>query len=48
MFVYGDSKWFEDNNYEEVCTFLIKPMPDNSHTASFILCFFNMSALFLA
>ena len=22
MFVYGDSKWFEDNNYEEVCTFL--------------------------
>lgn len=22
MLVYGDSKWFENNNYEEVCTFL--------------------------
>lgn len=22
MFVYGDSKWFENNNYEEICTFL--------------------------
>lgn len=22
MLVYGDSKWFEDNNYEEVCTFI--------------------------
>lgn len=22
MLVYGDSKWFESNNYEEVCTFL--------------------------
>lgn len=22
MLVYGDSKWFEKNNYEEVCTFL--------------------------
>ena len=22
MLVYGDSKWFEENNYEEVCTFL--------------------------
>lgn len=22
MLVYGDSKWFENNNYEEICTFL--------------------------
>ncbi|MCI8527959.1 MAG: DUF2399 domain-containing protein [Lachnospiraceae bacterium] len=22
MLVYGDSKWFENNNYEEVCTFI--------------------------
>lgn len=22
MLVYGDSKWFEDNNYDEICTFL--------------------------
>lgn len=22
MLVYGDSKWFENNNYEEVCTFM--------------------------
>lgn len=22
MLVYGDSKWFEKNNYEEICTFL--------------------------
>lgn len=22
MLVYGDSKWFENNNYEEVCAFL--------------------------
>lgn len=22
MLVYGDSKWFENNNYEEVCTFV--------------------------
>lgn len=22
MLVYGDSKWFEDNNYEEICTFI--------------------------
>lgn len=22
MLVYGDSKWFENNNYDEVCTFL--------------------------
>ena len=22
MLVYGDSKWFESNNYEEICTFL--------------------------
>lgn len=22
VLVYGDSKWFEENNYEEVCTFL--------------------------
>ena len=24
VLVYGDSKWFENNNYEEVCTFLRK------------------------
>lgn len=22
VFLYGDSKWFESNNYEEICTFL--------------------------
>lgn len=22
MLVYGDSKWFENNNYEEICTFM--------------------------
>ena len=22
MLVYGDSKWFENNNYEEICTFV--------------------------
>lgn len=22
MLIYGDSKWFENNNYEEVCSFL--------------------------
>ena len=22
MLVYGDSKWFENNNYEEICTFI--------------------------
>ncbi len=27
MFLYGDSKWFEQNNYEEICTLIREAFP---------------------
>lgn len=45
MFVYGDSKWFEDNNYEEVCTFLRAATGmarEESEKNDAILSFFNV------
>lgn len=45
MLVYGDSKWFESNNYEEVCTFLriaVEMVREESERNDAILSFFHV------
>lgn len=46
MLVYGDSKWFENNNYEEVCTFLrtaAGKIREESERNDAILSFFHVT-----
>ncbi len=46
MLVYGDSKWFENNNYEEVCTFIRTAtgrIREEGERNDFILSFFYVT-----
>ena len=46
VLVYGDSKWFEKNNYEEVCTFLrttTEMVREESEKNDEILSFFHVT-----
>lgn len=46
MLVYGDSKWFENNNYEEVCTFMrtaTGKIREEGERNDAILSFFNVT-----